>query len=666
MSESTDVEFAEVNARIVLAAMVLVPWFAIRSRVFGTPNSISVLLEWLVLVVLTMLLAKLPIRTPLKLRTIPIAGASLFIICSILEVGDIPAYPNYWTGFGPRVAALTGSLTLLIVLETTAFRGFRHRSTVGPRRILSIVEKAVAVAALGWLLPSLLQPMDGWLNLGDSTEKFLDEITGWTVGNFPGVHTSWVTSSILGLPLAPLSLVDGSPATVGAGKIIIVVLYANVLVLAVPLLTAGIFTRCVRRLKWSSAFALGVLCVSVSGSGENSSLFQELSFLSRGLLPIALGALVVARLGRSTPAGSSTALGLGVMSSLVLLNNYEYGFGSAAAALLTLAISLSGDPEFSRVIWKYFVGFTIGACSVTGLGAILGGDWVGRRLGVWRDVLAGTATQHSNNTGLFPPAFGVPTLCFALGVTASALGFRHLRKGKLESDHRAAAVGCMYFGGWTVGSAPYFLNGGTSGSFRTQFLFVQLAILAFVLYGIARRLETGGITSSTEKEVGRLRLSLAKIESIPTLLVCCLVAGSSLQAPNGFTEWRRVQIPNSRGLNNSEDEWSPERLDWIEPNSVVGLAQQFGGVESVGWWWLYGNGIEALTGIENLLGTTGFETMRSQSMLKLGCEPLLRSRKAFVISGADMEERLQSCGFDSVRARTEPSSEGLVIYELNR
>lgn len=80
---------------------------------------------------------------------------------------------------------------------------------------------------------------------------------------------------------------------------------------------------------------------------------------------------------------------------------------------------------------------------MTGFGAILGGDWVGRRLGVWRDVLDGTASQHSNNLGVFPPAFGVPTLCFTPGVVASALGFRHLRRGNLESKHCAAAVGCL-------------------------------------------------------------------------------------------------------------------------------------------------------------------------------------------------------------------------------
>lgn len=667
MSDSTDVVFSDANVRIFLASIVLVPWFEIRSKIFGTPGSISVLLEWLALVALTLLFAKLPLRAPARLRTIATAGASLFVTGSILEVSDsFLDFPDYWTGFGLQVALLSGILTLLVLLGGTTIRSFRRHSVDKRLRLLSSVEKAFAVTAFAWLMPSLLQPMDAWLNLGDSTEKVLDEVAGWTTGNFPGIHTSWVYSNLLGLPLAPLSLVEMSPIALVAGKIILVVLYVNVLVLSVPLLISGILRKCVRPLSWSAALVVAMLSVSVSGSGENTSLFQELSFLSRGFPPIALGYYCVARLGKSTSPGAWMGVGLGLMSSLVLLNNYEYGFGSAVSVLVTLTVSLSRHPEFARVMKKYFVGFTIGLGSVTGFGAILGGDWVGRRLGAWSEVLAGHAALHSSNLGLFPPALGVPTLCFALGVTASALGFRHLRNAKPESEHRSAAVGCLYFGGWTIGSAPYFLNGGSIGGFRTQFLIVQLAILAFVLFGIARRSETGGVRESIDCEVGRMRFSLAEIESVPTLLVCCLIAGSVLQAPNGLTEWRRIQIPNSRDLGNTVNEWSPERFDYIETGSVTALAEQFGGVESVGWWYVNGNGIQAVTGIENLLGTTGFETMRSQSMFKVGCEPILRSRKAFVISGADMEERLRSCGFDSVRARSEPSNEGLVVYEINR
>ena len=103
--------------------------------------------------------------------------------------------------------------------------------------------------------------------------------------------------------------------------------------------------------------------------------------------------------------------------------------------------------------------------------------------------------------------------------------------------------------------------------------------------------------------------------------------------PNGIFEWRRVQTPAS--ANQHLDEWSPDRLDWIRPSLIPELVEPFGGVKFVGWWFVYGNAIEALTGVENLLGTTGYETTRTSSQLSLACEPLIRSEKQYVISGSD-------------------------------
>jgi hypothetical protein len=663
--ETTEARQSEINARLFAAALIVVPWFALRPRVMSEPSNASVLIEGAVLIALAALSTILPLRPMAMLRLPLIVGASVFVVLSILDTGQDSVYFYYWLGFGPRVTVLTGALTGVLLFFAWASRRDWIRHSAGVVRIFLILRKAIAGAVIAWAIPSLLQPMDGFLNLGDSTEKFLDEITGWAVGNFPGVHTSWVTSSMLGLPLAPLSLLDGSPETIGAAKIVLVVLYVNSLVLCVPICIAGIFARCVPRLNWWSAFALAVLVVSLSGTGEsgggaggNTSLFQELSFLSRGLLPIALGLHVVVRLGGSAPVRPPLGFGLGLMSSFVLLNNYEYGFGAAVAVAITLAVSQSESSRPARILRMHFLGFAFGVVLVVAAGAIRGGDWIGRRLGVWLDVLGGTAREHSHNQGLFPHAFGVPTLCFALGLTAVAVGSRYFRIAQASDVNKSAVVGCLYFGIWTLASAPYFLNGGSFGFFRTQFLFVQVAILSFALFGyIDARSTSQPIRQGTE-EVGQSEKSAVTLRCLPALLLCSLVAASIVQTPNGIRQWNRVQMPTE------SDQWHYANFAWIEPAAVVALAEQFGGVESVGWWGPYGNGIEAVTGVENLLGTTGFETMRSQSMFKLGCEPVLRSRKRFVISGADLEELLQSCGFDAVHVTS--SNDGLVVYELDR
>jgi hypothetical protein len=627
----------------------------------GEPSNPSVLIEWLALIGLAALSTIFPLRLTSVLRMPLIVGTCVFILLSILDTGSHPDFSYYWMGFGPRVALLTGGLAGALLLFAWVSRTDWIRRIAEALRILPALRNAISGAVIAWAIPSLLQPMDGFLNIGDSTEKFLDEITGWTVGNFPGVHTSWVSSSLLGLPLVPLSLLDGSPETVGAAKIVTVVLYVNALVLCVPTCIAGIFAKCLPQLNRLSAFALAILVVSVSGAGGgNTSLFQEMSFLARGLLPIALGLYVVVRLGGGAPVRPSLAFGLGFMSSFVLLNNYEYGFGAAIAATLTLAVTQSEFSRLARILRTHFVGFAFGVALVVGAGAIRGGDWIGRRLGVWSDVLVGNARQQSHNQGLFPHAFGVPTLCFVLGLTAVAVGFRFFRIAQASSVNQSAAVSCLYFGIWTLASAPYFLNGGSFGFFRTQFLFIQVAILAFALFGYIDTRAINQWTSQSAREVGQFDKSGITLGSLPLLLLCCLVAATILQTPNGIREWKRVQMPTTAEAGN----WNYLNFNGRRPEMVRALAEQFGGVKSVGWWWLYGNGIEATTGVENLLGTTGFESMRSASMFKLGCEPVLRSRKVFIISGAKMEKRLQSCGFDAVNVRS--SIENLVLYELDR
>ena len=85
----------------------------------------------------------------------------------------------------------------------------------------------------------------------------------------------------------------------------------------------------------------------------------------------------------------------------------------------------------------------------------------------------------------------------------------------------------------------------------------------------------------------------------------------------------------------------------------------------MGWWFVYGNAIEALTGVENLLGTTGYETTRTSSQLSLACEPLIRSEKQYVISGSD-PSLMSKCAGINVVPRTSPNEDGLVVFEVIR
>ena len=657
---SENLVIRDVNLRLIAAAAVVIPWFAVRKDILGAPSGTTVLLEWLGLIALTVGLYFLRRQGPVRMAVPTALALTALIVRSIIDTQGFDAiaqtYPEYWWGFGSRVLVATLILALMAVGLQVSSGELLPQNGTRARTIIRSLKTIISHGAIGWTLPSILQPMDAWLNMGDSTEKVLDELTGWTVGNLPGMHTSWQHNSLLGLPLLPLSFVEGF----GAAKVIIVVLYVNALVLIIPILMGTVISRVVPQIGKIPAFAFSLIAVSISGSPGNSSLFQELSFLARGFMPIALGSLAIYIFGRDMQASRWQVAIFGVLAGVSLMNNYEYGFGAAVAALAIVVVSSPTVLLAIRLTRMFLIGSILVVVAVTIPAVLEGGDWVNLRLGIWADVLNGTSGVHSNNADSWPPAFGLPALCFILGVVGASVGLRGLRSGQGNRLSRSAAVSSLYFGVWVVASAPYFLNGGAAGAFRTQFLFIPFALLAFSMLGVA----CTPILKERRDRVWSGAKSPELLARVPIVLLCSLVLAAVVQVPNGLKEWQRVQTPNLKGK--TEDEWSPQRLDWIRTEKVIELANEFGGPKEVGWWYSYGNAMEAVTGIENLLGTTSFEAMRTIGQLSLGCEPLKKTQRAYVISIEEAADWIQSCGLQSVRAVTSANKSGLVVYEIER
>lgn len=641
-------------------AAVVVPYFHFRTRLFSSPTARSVLLEWLVLISLTGLLMVRCDSVPKWLR-LPVALlTTTFILRTVIDVEPSGEWPNYWFGFGPRVALLGVLVASLfgvgLYWRYQLIGNSRHRLDQATRLLLNVLGWIV----IAWAVPSLLQPMDAWLNLGDSSEKILDEVAGWAVGNIPGVHTSWIANSFLGLPLAPLSFLSGF----GEAKIILIVLYVNLLVLAIPFCMGWIIRRCVPTLGLPASICIAIISVTISGSPANTSLFQELSFLARGLLPVLMAVLALHLLTKNAQLSHVQVLILSGGGGVTFWNNLEYGFG-ALMAVLAIVLVLSEDVKSAlKQLRRFAMGFTVMTVLIVIPGVFVGGNWLGRRLGVFNDMFSTQLGDQSyNNLGAIPE-FGLSTLCFVLGVVGVALGFQELRDKESFKASRPGAIGSLYFGVWAVMSAPYFLNGGGSGGFRTQFLNIQVTTLTFSIFGVLAPKFVKTFRSVKTLRFNRMQSVAGVITAFPILLLCSLAVSSVLQVSNGIWEWRRVQTPAS--ANQHIDEWSPDRLDWIRPSLIPELVEPFGGVKSVGWWFSYGNAIEALTGMENLLGTTGFEATRTSRQLSLACEPLIQSEKQFVISIGSDPSLMSKCAGINVVPRTSPNEDGLVVFEVIR
>lgn len=648
------------NLIFFTVAIILAPYFYVRGKLFGSPSGLSVLLEWLALIAITGLLLLRQGLGPNWLR-LPVALLSMaFIFRAVIDTQPSGQWPMYWFGFGTTVLLVTVSVAFLAVAvlcwRNRLLNASRHRLDRGIKYLLG----ASGWIVIAWAVPSLLQPMDAWLNIGDATEKVLDEVTGWAVGNVPAVHTGWSHNTVLGAPLGLLSLVTGF----GEAKIILVVLYVNFLILVVPLCMGWIIRQSIPALGRPASFAIAIASVTISGSPINTSIFQELSFLARGLLPVAMAALTVHLIAKNLWPSRPQVLILSAGGSIAFWNNFEYGFG-VFVAIMAVILTLSENVKSAvRQFVRLALGFALSTLIVVSSGIALGGNWLGRRLGSFGEVLGGRITTQSyNNLGPIPE-FGLPTLCFVLGVAGVTLGFDELRRKNVPETTRAGAVSSLYFGVWTMMSAPYFLNGGGSGAFRTQFLNIHVVMLVFSILGILapRIANTFQLVDSPRRD---LTPSVSGVIAVlPILLLCSLAVGSVVQAPNGVKEWRRVQTPST--ANRHVDEWSPDRLDWIRPSLIPELVEPFGGAKVVGWWFSYGNAVEALTGVENLLGVTGYEGTRSSSQLGLACEPLIRSKKQYVISIGPSESLMSRCEGIKVIARTTPNDDGLVVFEVVR
>ena len=648
MTENNSTSYIKLN-QTMLGAMCLVAfWFWIRDGILGQPTGKTVAIEWACLIIFTVLL------TFFRGLTLPVDATAAILIfllfLSIFSGRSSSNFPDLWFGFGGQIAFLSSCATILVFANYVFGRAIKLINDAQNPKKISLFINSLSLAAVIWTLPTIIQPPSAWLNVGDATEKVLDEITGWVSGNIPGINTSWQNASMLGAPLIPLWSISGR----GDLKILIIVVYVNLLVLLVPAVMAGIIHIAVKKISLLQAFAISLISVSVSGPRINTSLFQELSFLGRGLFPLLVCFSLVKICTTSEGMRHRSIFLLGVIISATVLNNAEYGVGAAMSALLVVLFYFRVRPKEAVKMFTLFLSICLTFAVMTIPGIFIGGSWAGRRVGAFEDVFRGVVTtQTFNNLGPIPP-FGVFTIALGLAMAATAVG---LPKIFIGSRNEPSTVVSTYIGMWVIFTAPYFLNGGGSGAFRSQFYLIPIVLL--VCSNLTSQVETSH--PDPMRPTARLIHLMHRgplIFLIATLIACIT------QVPNGFKEWNRVVLAKSEERN--IDTWSSELFDWIPPDEVVKLADTVGGVDVAGWWFLFGNAIEITTGVENLTGHTAFETMRTDSQLRHGCESLEKSAKTYVITHIGSVAQLERCKEFSFQIKGEETANGLIVVEIKR
>lgn len=655
-----------------MALIVTVSWLAVRDEANFISSTVQVVVEWCAFVACAIVLCK--VREFSQRAEIPALLSLLIVIFySIWHRPEWPDFPMYWRGFGSQVTIGTAVIAAVLVpLVAIHLTGRTDLSRIGRAEEFRRWNFRVGVLTSLWLVPSVLQPMDAWLNIGDSTQIVLEELSGWAVGHIPGYQQASVYSSMLGAPLLVLNAFDSqNPA-----KITLVVLWANILVLLVPVTIAAIIRKMFTWLTVPAAFSVALISVSISGQtlGNydyvrtfNTSIFRELSFMSRLLPPLFLAYLLVGAI-KSREIRTRHVVLLGSVAGVVAMNNFEFGLGAAGATAVTLAVLTRSQPNRRTLLvqwWAIFVTVWLVALAPV---LWIDGSVIRRRLGAFNLLFSGESQLFHAAVGGAIPAFGLIGISFAVASAALGLAMNILLRQGLRFDTQVSAVAALYFSSWVLFSAPYILSSGGPGGFGTQMQFVPLVLMILAIVKLLLSGHLGFIPrSSRESENSAPPMVNRGLSLLPIILLLGLVLAAFLQAPAGYREWRRIQTPVvSPGSPNWVDEWSAEKLDSIEISRVIRLAESFGGVDAVGWWYQHGSAIEMLTEIENLTGVSGFEVIRSKVMLELACEPLVSSLKPYVIAFSGSKSTLDQCEGLEVQQLTYDAEFPLAMFKVKR
>jgi len=552
MSVSVKPEASDFNSRLVISALFIAVWFAVREPLLGLPSGPTVLIEWLVFLLFALWIVLQP---PMNMRGKPLTSviavvAVVYLAASAWRQEDLGEWSMYWRGFGSSIAIIS-SVGAVATSCITIWRPAVLRNGA-LKQVVTFAAHGIAFIAILWMLPSVLQPMDGWLNIGDATEKVLDEISGPVVGNVPGYNQAAGYSTLLGIPLLPLRFIAGREQE----KFVLLVLWVNILIVGVPLLIAAIIRKIEPGMSHVFALVIGFVAVTISGNpvgnepppfNFNTSLFRELSFLARGIFPLLVGYVVASSFQSGIPSSRRIILLAGV-ATLSVLNNAEFGIGSAVAAMIVVTVHSRGSDELRRVARLYVA--TVLTCGVVLVipGAFFGGDWVSRRLGMFVAVLSGEGSTLSAGSVRDIPALGIVALTYSVAVAGIAIASRMIRNSFTQLIEPAASV-ALYFGLWVLFSAPYTLNAGGNGAFGAQFYMIPLAVLSVSLFRMLRLSERicdhNSIATRLQKGSLPQRLSL-----VPVSFFDDIGNRSRVVVPQRF---HRVATSSNTGLRSEVD-----------------------------------------------------------------------------------------------------------------
>lgn len=523
----------------------------------------------------------------------------------ILPDSDLGLNLEFWTGYGLKPFVTSLSLaSIFFVLRRYKFQRASFASRWAKRSV-----QIFSLLIILLYSPLLYQPPNGLLNLGDTTYHVIDELLAPYTGHLPYSDYSPQYTGMLGMVLLPLRLLSIK----GSHAMTVVLQISNIFNLLLPLLATLIVHTIYRATSRVLLFAACITTCFASGEFNGSStILKEFSYFAR-LVPVLITLLLLTMsFAHQRDAKSAIFRYVGVFTAVSVLNNADVGLIFGVVVLFTLFLSTLWKAVSSQVF-----GRIASWCAITILSYILIGMALGRpfRLSSYLGL-----RLHSPRD-LYSPfpfhAFGSHILIFAICTCAIAVGIRKLRHG-VDEDNTANSIVYLTTGLLILGMLIRFVIRPIPQGISALLIpsFIPGAML--VIEGL--------------RQLPRVLDSNWTIRFLPLLVVGALPIGAIWQIANPIDELRRASGKHygttdwSTTPGRVADGYSPEALalqdDFVRRVSRVASSLSDDG--SVGYFGIYGNTVQVLTGIQNYLGIPAPESLRfGGNQIDLACQPLL-------------------------------------------
>ncbi len=320
------------------------------------------------------------------------------------------------------------------------------------------------------------------------------------------------------------------------------------------MLVFWIFSKTTRRA--SHAGVLFVLWLGISffpfADWQQPSFYSPFTYFAghptRILGPIMILAAMFSRELRPT---SMKAIGLGVLSGLVMINNVDFGLPAVGAMFVALLVT-RGLRVPLRELGLITLGIGLSVASFLTLCWMRGGS-LPNVVGAFDIILA----FGRYGFGALPlPREGLQWIIYLTSMMSCALAVLHLPESRPRLRNRAMAS--VFIGVWVLGTAPYYLN--RSHSDVLQFFFsiwaLQVVFLALpLLEGPTRR----------------------KLEFLPRawiFIAFVFFTFAAFKLPYPWQQIARLSIPDEKPL--AFEAWSSEVRALTQPGDPVALIHPWG------------------------------------------------------------------------------------------